>query len=430
MYKGKEYTSKLCSAAEAVKHIKSGDRVVLGHAAGVPVDTVDAMIAAKDQYRDVEIVHMFTLGEGKYMDPSLASHFRHNALFVGGNARQACADNRADFTPVFFHEVARLFRENVLPVDVALLMVSRPNEEGYCSFGVSCDYAVPAAECAKIVIAESNDQMPFIAGGNNLIHVSKLDYIVETSRPLFELPKPKIGEVERAIGENCGRLVPDGATMQLGIGSIPDAVLLFLKDKKHLGIHTEMFSDGIVELVEAGVVDNTKKSLHNGKMVATFLMGSKRLYDFVDNNPNVLMFPADYVNDPFVIAKNSNMVSINSCVEVDMTGQVNSESIGLYQISGVGGQVDYVRGARMGHGISMIAMPSTAAKGKASRIVPFFAEGAAVTTSRNDVDYIVTEYGIAPMWGRTLKQRAEGLIKIAHPDFRAMLQEEFARRFL
>lgn len=429
MYKGNDYTSKVTSAAEAVKHIKSGDRVVVGHAAGVPVETIEAMIAAKEQYQNVEMVHMYTLGEGAYMAPDLAPHFRHNSLFIGGNARKALEENRADYTPVFFHEVPRLFREGVLPVDVAIVMLSPPNEEGYCSFGVSCDYSKPGAECAKIVIAEVNDQMPFIAGGDNLIHVSKIDHIVEISRPLFELPAPKIGDIEKAIGQYCAQLVEDGATLQLGIGSIPDAVLLSLKDKKHLGIHTEMFSDGLIDLVEAGVVDNSAKTLHPGKMVATFLMGSQKLYDFVDRNPDVYMFPCDYVNNPTVIAQNCSMVSINSCLEVDLMGQVVSESMGLRQFSGVGGQVDYVRGARMGRGLSMMAMPSTAAKGKVSRIVPFIAQGAAVTTSRNDVDYVITEYGIAPMWGRTLKQRAQALIKIAHPDFREMLEEEFAKRF-
>lgn len=429
MSKSTDYQSKLCTAAEAVQRIKSGDRVVIGHAAGVPIDTMDALVAAHERYKNVEIVHMFTLGDAKYTQAQYAESFFHNALFVGGNARKAVEEHRGDYTPCFFYQAPSLFRSGNFPIDVAVVQVSRPNAEGYCSFGVSCDYTKPACENAKIVIAEANDQMPYIAGGDNLIHISKIDCIVETSNPIFELPKPRIGEVERAIGENCGRLIEDGSTLQMGIGSIPDAVLLFLKDKKDLGIHTEMFSDGIVELVEAGVVTGKKKALHPGKMVATFLMGSKRLYDFVDNNPDVLMYPVDYVNDPVVIAKNSKMVSINSCLEVDLFGQVVSESIGLRQFSGVGGQVDYVRGARMGGGISMMAMPSTAAKGTVSRIVPFVAQGAAITTSRNDVDYVVTEFGIASLWGKTLKQRARELINIAHPKFRPMLEEEFSKRF-
>ena len=424
-----DYRSKLCTAAEAVQRIKSGDRVVLGHAAGVPVDTMEALVAAHENYRDVEIVHMFTLGEAKYADPKYAENFHHNALFVGGNLRKAVDEGRADYTPCFFHETPRLFRSGLFPIDVALVQVSPPNAEGFCSFGISCDYTKPACECAKTVIAEVNDQMPYIPGGDNLIHVSDIDCIVETSHAPFELPKGQIGDVERAIGEHCGSLIEDGSTLQLGIGSIPDAVLLFLKHKKDLGIHTEMFSDGIVELVEAGVVNGSRKSLHLGKMVATFLMGSKRLYDFVDRNPDVFMFPVDYVNDPVVIAKNSKMISINSCLEVDLFGQVVSESIGVRQFSGVGGQVDYVRGVRMGGGRSIMAMPSTAAKGTVSRIVPFIGQGAAVTTSRNDVDMVVTEFGVASLWGKTLRQRALALIGIAHPNFRPMLEEEFAKRF-
>lgn len=424
-----EYKSKLCSAAEAVTHIHSGDRVVVGHAAGVPIETMDALVEAHDNYRNVEMVHMFTLGDAKYAQPQYAENFHHNALFVGGNVRKAIEEKRGDYTPCFFSEAPRLFRSGSFPIDVALLQVSRPDPDGYCSFGISCDYGKPAAECAKTIIVEANDQMPYIPGGDNLIHVSKIDYIVETSHPIYELPKGKIGDVEKAIGEYCGTLIEDGSTLQLGIGSIPDAVLLFLKDKKDLGIHTEMFSDGIVELVEAGVVNGKRKSLHPGKMVATFLMGSKKLYDFANRNPDVLMFPVDYVNDPVVIAKNSKMVSINSCIEVDLMGQVVSESIGLRQFSGVGGQVDYVRGACMGGGKSVMAMPSTAAKGTASRIVPFIGHGAAVTTSRNDVDYVVTEFGVASLWGKTLRQRAKELISIAHPDFRPQLEEEYRKRF-
>ncbi|PIE84505.1 MAG: 4-hydroxybutyrate CoA-transferase [Bacteroidia bacterium] len=429
MYSGQDYKSKLRTASEAVTHIKSGNRVVLGHAAGVPIDTLEALVAAKENYQDVEIVSMFTLNDGPYMAPGMEKHFRHNALFVAPNARKCIEEKRGDFTTCFFHEVPRLFSEGPMPVDVALVSVTRPNAEGYCSFGVSCDYSNPACKAAKVVIAEANDQMPFIAGGDNLIHVSEIDHIVETSHPLFELPAPKIGELETKIGQYCAELVKDGDTLQLGIGSIPDAVLQQLTDKKHLGIHTEMFADGVVDLVNAGVIDGSQKTLHKGKMVATFLMGGKKLYDFVDNNPDVLLFPCSYVNDPRIIMQNNNMVSINSCLQIDLMGQVCSESMGLRQFSGVGGQVDYVRGARMGGGLSVMAMPSTAAKGKVSRITPFLDEGAAVTTSRNDVDYVVTEYGIAHLWGKTLKQRAQELISIAHPDFRPALQEEFKKRF-
>lgn len=423
------YQEKLTTSDEAVKHIKSGNRVVTGHACSEPMELVKAMVNNKDAYRSVEIVHMVAMGKGEYTKPEMADHFIHNALFVGGSTRQAVNESRADYTPCFFTEVPRLFRENYLPVDVALVQLTRPDEHGYCSFGLSCDYTKPAAECAKLVIAELNAQMPRTMG-DSFIHISELDFIIETDYPIVELPPPQIGDVERAIGENCAKLVNDGSTLQLGIGAIPDAVLLFLKDKKDLGIHSEMFSDGVVELVEAGVINNSKKTLHPGKMVVTFLMGTKRLYDFVHNNPAVAMYSVDYVNNPCVIMQNDNMVSINSCIQVDMMGQVVSDSIGLRQFSGVGGQVDYVRGVSMAkNGISIIAMPSTASKGKVSRIVPLIDAGSAVTTSRNDVHYIVTEFGIAELRGKTLKERGRALIAIAHPDFRPMLIQEWESRF-
>ena len=314
-------------------------------------------------------------------------------------------------------------------MDVAVNQVSYPDSEGNCSFGLSCDYTKAAAEKARLVIAEMNENMPYVEGDNK-IHISRLDYIIPTNLALPEIPLPKITDVEKAIGRNCASLIEDGSTLQLGIGAIPDAVLLFMGDKKDLGIHTEMFSDGVIDLVESGVVNGSKKTLHPGKLVATFLMGTRRLYDFVDKNACVEMRPVDYVNDPRVIAQNEKMVSINSCIEVDLMGQVASETIGLKQFSGTGGQVDYVRGAAWSAGgKSIMAMPSTAAKGKASRIVPFLAQGAAVTTSRNDVDYVVTEYGIARLKGKTLKQRARALIAVAHPDFRPMLEEEYQKRF-
>ncbi|GAA0180186.1 acetyl-CoA hydrolase/transferase family protein [Clostridium sediminicola] len=423
------YKSKLTTAQEAVKNIQSGNRVVMGLACSEPLEVVDAMVNNKDQYENVEIVQMLAIGKSEYTKPEMEPHFRYNALFVGGGTRKAVNENRADYTPCFFTEIPRLFKEDHLPVDVALLHLSRPDEHGYCSFGLSCDYIKPAAECAKMIIAEVNDQMPRTMG-DCFIHISEIDHIVETSYPIFELNPPKIGEVEKAIGENCAKLIEDGSTLQLGIGAIPDAALLFLKDKKDLGIHSEMFSDGVVELVEAGVINNKKKTLHNGKIVTTFLMGTKRLYDFVDNNPLVELYSVDYVNNPCVIMQNDNMVSINSCIQVDLMGQIVSETIGLKQFSGVGGQVDYVRGASMAkNGKSIIAIPSTASKGKLSRIVPLIDEGSAVTTSRNDVHYIVTEYGIANLRGKTLKDRGRALINIAHPDFRTMLIEEWEKRF-
>lgn len=423
------YQQKITTAEEAIKHIQNGQRVAVSHAAGVPQVCIKTLCNSSDRFKDVEIYHMLCLGDGEYMYPEKASNFRHITNFVGANSRKAIEENRADFFPAFFHEVPAMIRNKTLKIDVALVQVSEPDENGYCSFGISCDYTKPAAECAPLVIAEVNKQMPYI-GGDNLIHVSDLDYIVETDYAPYTLPAAKIGNVEQAIGKNCANLVPNGATLQLGIGAIPDAVLLFLKDKKDLGIHTEMFSDGVMELVKSGVVNGKMKTLHPGKMLATFLMGSKALYDFVDHNPDVEMYPVDYVNNPSVIAQNDNMISINSCIEVDLMGQVVSESIGDRQFSGVGGQVDYVRGASLSKGgKSIMAMPSTARGGASSRIVTRIADGAAVTTSRNEVDYVVTEYGIAHLKGKTLRQRAEALISIAHPDFRDDLLTFYRKKF-
>lgn len=425
----KMYKEKLTTADEAVKLIKSGDRVVTGHACSEPASLIDAMIENKEEYKDVEVVHMVPMGRSRYTEAGMENHFRHNALFAGGPTRKPIMENRADYTPCFFYEIPRLFREESLPVDVCMIQVSSPDFHGYCSYGLSNDYTKPASEAARIVIAEVNCNMPRTLG-DNFIHVSEMDCIVENSMDPPVLNPPQIGDVEKAIGKNCAELVDDGSTLQLGIGAIPDAVLMFLTDKKNLGIHSEMFSDGVVDLYNAGVITNSEKTLHKGKMVVTFMMGTKKLYDFIDNNPAVEMYSVDYVNNPAVICRNHKMVSINSCIEVDLMGQISSESIGLAQFSGTGGQVDYVRGASMAPGgKSIIAVPSTAKNGSISRIVPFLKEGSAVTTSRNDVQYVVTEYGIADLRGQTLKERAKRLISIAHPDFRAELTEEFNKRF-
>lgn len=428
MHWTQSYQDKITTAEEAIRVIQDNDHVVFSHAAGVPQEVPRALMQHKEDFRNVRIYHMLSIGPGEYMQPEAEGHFRHITNFAGGNSRKAIQENRADFFPCFFYEVPQLLGD-AIPVDVAVVHLSAPDSEGYCSFGVACDYTKPATEKAKIIIAEVNEQMPYIEGDNK-IHLSKLDYIIPCSHPIFEIAPPNISDVEKEIGRHCASLIEDGATLQLGIGAIPDAVLLFLKDKKELGIHTEMFSDGVVELVEAGVITGSRKTLHPGKLVATFLMGTQRLYDFVHRNPNVEMRPVNYVNDPAVIARNEKMVSINSCIEVDLMGQVNAETIGLRQFSGTGGQVDYVRGANLSPGgKSIIAMPSTASRGASSRIVPILSSGAAVTTSRNEVDYIVTEYGIAHLKGKTLKQRAQSLIDIAHPDFREELQQSFNQRF-
>ena len=423
------YKSKLTTAAEAVKHIKSGDRVMLGHGAGQPEVLVEAMAANYKQYKDVEIFHWVTYGKGQYTKPEMEGHFRFNGGFISAPVREAVYDNRADFTPGSFHETPDQFRNGLLALDVAMVQLSPPDKHGFCSFGVSVDATKPGAEAAKIIIAEVNDQMPRTYG-DSFIHVSKLDYIVETSYPLVESQSRPITEIEKRIGENCARLIDDGSTLQLGIGSVPDAVLMALEDKKDLGIHSEMISDEVVKMYAKGVITGARKTIDRGLIVVGFLAGTKLLYDFIDCNPAISMRTADYVNDPLVIMRNYKMVSINSCLQVDFTGQVCSETIDSKQYSGIGGQLDFVRGATMGKdGKSIIAIPSTAGKGKYSRIVPFLDYGSAVTTSRNDVQYIVTEYGAAQLKGKTMIQRARALIKIAHPNFISQLEEDFEKRF-
>lgn len=422
------YKEHLFTPAQAVQQIKSGQRVVVAHACGEPSIILDALVANAAQYENVEIIHMVAMGKAAYCQPQYDKNFHHNAFFLGGSTRAAAAEGRVDFTPVYFSEIPSLLREDLRP-NVTLLQCSPPDAHGYVSLGVSVDYTKPAAEVSDLVIAQVNQNMPRTLG-DSFLHVTQIGCLVEADTPIIELAPPKIGDVERAIGENVASLVRDGDTLQLGIGAIPDAVLLFLKEKNDLGIHTEMFSDGVVELVEAGVITNKAKTLHRGQSVATFLMGTRRLYDYVSDNPAVAMYPVDYVNDPYVIGQNDNLVSINSCVQVDIMGQVVSTSAGLRQISGVGGQVDFVRGANLSKGgRAIMAMPSTTGKGKISKIVPFLDQGSAVTTTRNEVNYVITEYGIAKLKGKSLRQRAEALIRIAHPDFRDELTAEFRRRY-
>lgn len=421
------YQSKLVLAEEAVRLVKSGDRVVFSHACGESPALSAALVARAPELKNVEIVHLVPMEKAAYCAEEMKNSFTHNSLFAGSTTRGPINAGRADFTPCFFHEVPRLFRHGYLPVDVAMIQVSPPDEHGFCSFGVSVDYTKPAASCAKAVIAAVNPNMPRTLG-DSFIHVNEITHLVETSDKLIELPRPKITAVEEAIGEHVASLVEDGSTLQIGIGAIPEAVLLFLKEKKDLGIHTEMFSDGVVELVEAGVITNKAKNYHPGKMLCNFLMGTRKLYDFVDNNPMVEMHPVDYTNDPLIISRNDQMISINSALQVDLTGQVCADTIGYKQYSGVGGQVDFVRGSsRSQGGKAIIALPSTASGGRISRLAVRLDEGAVATTSRNDVHFVVTEYGAVNLRGKTLRERAKALISVAHPDYRAELRKEAAR---
>jgi len=422
------YKEKLTTADEAVKLIKSGNRVVMGIGAGVSATLNDAMIQNHKAYSDVEIVNILPIIKTDYLKHEMASHFHTNSLFVHNSSRKLVNDGIGDYTPCFLYQVPELWTGE-LPVDVAMIQVSSPDKHGYCSYGIGVDYTKPAADHAKIVIAHVNDQMPR-THGDSFIHVSEMDCIVENSEPLLAPPPAPIGAVEEAIGKHCASLVEDGDCLQLGFGKIPDAVLSFLKDRKDLGIHTEMFSDGVVDLVNEGIINNSKKNFNPGKIVSAFLLGTKKLYDFVDDNPSVLMHPVTYTNDPYIAGQNDNLVTINGCIQVDLLGQVASDTMGSQQFSGVGGQVDFVRASAISKGgRSILAMPATAKGDTISRIVPFLDEGAAVTTSRQDVHYIVTEFGVANLKHKTLKDRARALINIAHPNFHDELKVAFKKRF-
>jgi acyl-CoA hydrolase len=420
------YKSKITDARTALERsIKSGTRVMLNANCGEPQTLAEGLSEIAPTLRDVEVVQLLSMGRAEYVRKEYHEHLRLNALFIGPSVRAAVNAGDADFTPIFLSEIPKLFSGGVLPLDVSLIQVSPPDEHGFCSFGVSVDIVKPAAESSRVVVAEVNAQMPRTLG-DAFIHVSKLSYVVESDRPIIELQREQFTDVHHRIGGHVADLIEDGATLQLGIGAIPDAVLSQLKEKRHLGIHTEMFSDGVMELFEAGVITNEKKTLHPGKIVTSFVMGSRRLYDFIDNNPVVEMHPSHYTNDPFIVAQNDGMVSINSAISVDLTGQVNADSIGTQLYSGIGGQVDFVRGAsRAKRGKAIIALPATAKGGEVSRIVPTLLPGAGVVTSRGDVHYVATEFGVANLHGLSIRQRARALISIAHPKFREEL-ERFA----
>ena len=383
------YESKLCTSDEAIKKIAGVKRIIFEHACGESVLLTEALMKNKELFKKTEIIHLVAMGKGEYAKKENSEYFRHNALFAGGTTREAANSSYGDYTPSFFFEMPELFKKaGVLNPDVTIIQVSYPDEHGYCSYGISCDYTKCAAENSNIVIAQVNKFMPRTLG-NCFIHIDNINYIVEQATPIIELKIPVIGEIEKRIGEHCASLIDDGATLQLGIGAIPDAVLSFLRHKKDLGIHSEMISDGVVDLVNLGVITNKRKNINTGKSIVSFLMGTRKLYDYIDNNPEIELHPVDYVNNPFIIAQN-----------------------------------DMSKGRK-----SIIALPSTAAKGTISKIVFTLDEGAAVTTSRNDVDYIVTEYGIAHLKGKSLRERAKALIEIAHPDFREELKRKAVGKF-
>jgi len=413
-----EYLRKLVGPQEAMQFIQSNMRVYIHPGCAEPETLVEALMARGPYVKDVEIVHLMTTGRADYIAPQMEGHFRHNAMFIGPNVRQAINEGRADYTPVFLSQVEDLFESGQMPIDAALVQVSPPDAHGFCSFGVGVDATLTAARCAKFVIAQVNDQMPRTFG-DCFIHIKDLDAVIEVSRPLCELKPITITEVHHAIGRHVAGLIEDGATLQLGIGGIPDAVLVELTHHKDLGIQTEMLADSVIPLIEAGVLNGNCKSIHRGKIILAFVLGTKKLFDYVNNNPMFEFHPNRYTNDPFVISQNFKMVAVNSALQVDITGQVCADSIGTSFYSGIGGQVDFIRGASHSNGgRPIIAMPATAKNGTISRIVPMLDPGAGVVTSRGAVHYVVTEFGVAYLHGRTIRQRAQALIEIAHPNFR------------
>jgi acetyl-CoA hydrolase len=425
------YQSRITTPQEAVKAIKSNSRIFLTGNVSVPQKVLAALVEYAPNLENVEICQALTIGPADYVNQAMEGHLRVNTLFISHNVRKAVQEGRADFTPVLLSEFPLLFKRGVLPLDVAIIHVSLPDEHGFCSLGVEVGLTKTPAESAKIIIAEVNQQMPRTLG-DSFIHVSRLNHIIPVNYPIPEMPMSEDGnsEVVEKIAGFIADLIPDGATMQLGIGAIPDAVLKYLHHKKDLGVHSELFSDGVIDLVNAGVLTNARKTLHPGKIIAGFMLGTKELYDWADDNPLIEMHRTEYVNDPFVVAQNERMVAINSAIEVDLTGQVCADSIGPKLYSGVGGQLDFIYGAsRSKGGVPIIALPSTTVMKDGTpitRIACMLKQGAGVVTSRNHVRYVVTEYGVADLYGKTIRQRARQLINIAHPDFRADLEKQAA----
>ena len=418
----------IVSAADAVSVIQSGDRVFVHTASAAPQALIHAMTDRAPELEDVEICHLHTEGEAPYADPAYEGTFQTNAFFVGANIRKAVKNGPADYIPVFLSEVPALFRDDILHLDVALLQVSPPDKHGYCSLGISVDCSRAALEKADRVVVQINPNMPR-THGDGLIHEDEIDFGVEVNAPIPEAPRPNLSVIEQSIGQHCASLVENGATLQMGIGAIPDAVLAALGNHEDLGVHTEMFSDGVIDLIDKGVINGENKAVHPGKLVSSFAMGTRALYDFMDDNPLVAMLDVAYVNDTATIRRNPKVTAINSAIEVDMTGQVCADSIGTYQYSGVGGQMDFIRGASLSEGGKpIIALPSTTRKG-ISRIVPHLKTGGSVVTTRAHVHYVVTEYGVANLYGKNLRQRAKALIDIAHPDHREDLMKAAHERF-
>lgn len=418
------YNKKVVSADDALKAVKSGDKIVMHSNCAYPSVLVGALVRRKDELKGVEIFHALTVGHLAYTDPGMEKSFNHQAFFVGANSRKAVQEGRADFIPIFLYESTLLFKKGYITPDVALIHVSPPDEHGFCSYGVDVGLTKTAAEKCKVIIAQVNPQMPRTLG-DSFIHISKINFIVEVDEQLTELLQvdkdvsEEMLSIYSKIGSNIAELVEDGSTLQLGIGAIPDAVLGYLTNKKALGVHSETFSDGVADLVEKGIVTNEMKSIHRGKIIAGFVLGSRNLYNFINNNPLIEFHPQEYVNDPFVIAQNHKMVAINSAIEIDITGQVCSDSIGPKIFSGFGGQLDFIRGsARSEGGKPIIALPATAKNGEVSRIVSFLRPGAGVVTTRGDVHYVVTEFGVAQLHGKPISKRVVELVNIAHPKFR------------
>ncbi len=419
---------QIVSSAEATSLIKSGNRVFLQGAAMTPNTLIDALCDRHEALENVEIISIHTEGEAKYTQEPYSKSFKMNSCFVGGNVRQAVNSSIGDYIPIFLSEIQLLFRKNILPIDVAIVQVSPPDKHGFCSLGVSVDITLPAIQTAKKVIAQINPFVPR-THGDGIIHIKDIDYAIEVNTPIHTHEITPISAIEAQIGKHVAGLIDDGATLQMGIGNIPNAVLTNLENHKRLGIHTEMFSDGVLPLIEKGVITGEEKEVKTGKIVTCFAVGSQKLYDFVDDNPLVHFKEAGYTNDTAIIRRNPKVTAINSAIEIDLTGQVCADTIGSRQYSGVGGQMDFIRGASLSEGGKPIfAMPSVTAKG-VSKITPYLKQGAGVTTTRAHVHYVATEYGIVDLFGKNLKERAKALIAIAHPDHQEQLQKDTYERF-